>query len=775
MCCGVLFEDESSRHDIIGQPVGASCWIVAPGDHNRLLPVGSIGELVVQGVGLARGYLKDAEKTSKAFIENIPWLPHSTTSRRVYKTGDLVRYNADGSIVFMGRKDNQVKLRGQRIELGEIESQIQSRIGENMAVVVNLITPQNETGRQSLAAFVCKIDNTSDKSHLKLRVVAASKSLKSTLLQVVPSLANVLPAYMLPTFYLEMPQIPMTSNGKLDRKRLTQMASNLSWEELQSCLLDEGMKRTPTTRAEKLLQGLWQKVLGVPTHAIGADDDFFRLGGDSLLAMKLVVVAAKENLILTISQIFQNPRLSDQASATISEKDVKLALDDDNTSPLPFSLLNSPERKEQTMEMLAKDLNIHPQDIEDAYPCTPLQEGLMALSVMSPGSYVAQRTFTLDAAMDIQFFKESWNKTVRHIPILRSRILMTGEGSIQVVLNKDLNSPLWATSNNLDAAMTRDRFDPLDYGMPLVRYTIVEAGSQRFFVWTAHHAVYDGWCMPLIFNSFEKMYHGHEMPASIPFSSYIKHITDTNKMEASNFWTDQLKGGDFEIFPRLLQSTSLETARIVTMRDIPINRTASFSVTLTVLLRAAWALVVSQQTSSSDVLFGVTMSGRTAPVQGINDMIGPTISTMPLRVIIDRWQTVATFLDAVQKQATSMIPYEHFGLQYVSRLNDAGRCAVGFQTLMVVQPQTSAPASREVSALGQPLAFEEQEMVSYPLLLECYLNDSNVRIRASHAPGILPQREMEDILVRYESVIDSLITKPATLLRDLSIYTEFGS
>lgn len=215
-------------------------------------PIGVAGDLYIGGIGLAQGYWKDAEITQRSFIRH----PHS--GERLYRTGDLGRYLQDGNIEFLGREDAQIKLQGYRVELGEIETVLQQHAEVTHAVV---IVHGEQAASRRLVAYVA-----TSNSALRKEVLAAHA-------------AQYLPPYMVPATYILLEQMPVTANGKVDRKSLP-APEPLAQTALQS--------RAPQTATELQLAQIWQQVLNVPLEAIGANISFFDLGGQSFLSVRMM-------------------------------------------------------------------------------------------------------------------------------------------------------------------------------------------------------------------------------------------------------------------------------------------------------------------------------------------------------------------------------------------------------------------------------------------------------------------------------------------------------
>jgi amino acid adenylation domain-containing protein/non-ribosomal peptide synthase protein (TIGR01720 family) len=262
--------EQDYAHQIpIGKPIGNStAYILNSAGHPQ--PIGVPGELCVGGDGVARGYWNRPDLTEEKFVDN-PFSP----GERMYRTGDLARWLPDGHIEFLGRIDQQVKVRGFRIELGEIESQLMRVEGVNEAVVM---TRQDETGANSLCAYVAGD-----------RVLTAE--------ELRAALSHTLPAYMVPSYFVQVDKMPLTPNGKVDRKALPEPEAGAGREEY----------RAPRNEKEELLSDLWKDVLGA--GQVGIDDNFFSLGGDSIKAIQLAARLNKHGWKLEMKHLFQHPTI----------------------------------------------------------------------------------------------------------------------------------------------------------------------------------------------------------------------------------------------------------------------------------------------------------------------------------------------------------------------------------------------------------------------------------------------------------------------------------
>jgi amino acid adenylation domain-containing protein len=296
----------------IGYATGGACWVVDKADTTKLIPIGAVGELLIEGPVVGRGYIGDPEKTAASFVEDLPWLESVRGSRkaRFYKTGDLVRYRPDGSLVFIGRKDTQVKVRGQRVELGEVERHVLQNLprGTDVSAVAEVIAPA-DSNRPILAVFLCLGYVARGSPYAVRQVLGVCTA------QLEGALTEQLPIYMVPSAYIPVECIPLTATGKTDRKRLREMGASWRLDELAALETSASHRAGPTTEMERLLQGIWAPALNLPADRIGIHDSFFRPGGDSILAMKAAALARSRSIKLSVRGIFEHRQLRRFAEA----------------------------------------------------------------------------------------------------------------------------------------------------------------------------------------------------------------------------------------------------------------------------------------------------------------------------------------------------------------------------------------------------------------------------------------------------------------------------
>jgi amino acid adenylation domain-containing protein/non-ribosomal peptide synthase protein (TIGR01720 family) len=737
----------------IGRGYGAHTWVTEISNHNRLAPIGCIGELLVEGPILARGYIKDPERTAISFIVDPIWARNSQAGpRRIYKTGDLVRYNSDGTLDYIGRKDTQVKLRGQRIELGEIEYHIKQSFLDAQQVVADVILQEGRADDKILAAFLelgpADIDMDDDSDSV---LEPMSQQLQSKMLQLQLSLMESLPPYMIPSLFIILKRLPTTTSGKLDRKEMRNLASKLSKAQLAPYSLANVEKRAPSTPMEQKLQGLWSKLLHIESSSIGADDSFFQSGGDSIIAMRLAAVARTENLSITVADIFRYPKLSEMAKAVQNVTFTPAA------QLKPFCLLKQEHSSIDIIEWAASLCNVETEAIEDIYPCTPLQEALVDISIRNKGTYIAQNVFRLPEALDLVRFKETWQKLADMHSILRTRVI---EMALQVVVREKIT---WQTASTLDLYLQDDLAMGIELGGPLCRYAIVEG----HFIWTAHHAVYDAWSIQSLFEQLENLYNGVDITEPVPYNNFIQHLANVDQEASDAFWEGQLSGDKPTSFPEVHSLVYQPHPDEAYTHTVSISHDPKAGILMSTILQAAWAMTVARYSDSTDVAFAMAVSGRNVHMDGIATVMGPTITTVPVRMRLDPEQVVANYLKGAQNQITEMIPFAHVGLQNIRGLKNA----VDLKHLFVIQSSTDEGTTDVLGMKSVPM--ELMGFDSYGLVVECVQGAGKIDVEVRYDGAIISRDRIQRMLYLFEHLVRQFNDQEShsTALKDISVFS----
>ncbi|KAI9933996.1 hypothetical protein MW887_005068, partial [Aspergillus wentii] len=747
--------DKTEQLEIcIGEGMGCNTWVVDTMGSDQLLPLGCTGELLVEGPIVGVGYLGDPEKTAASFVDNPPWLlqggpGHPGRQGRLYRTGDLVRYNSDGRLVFVGRKDAQVKIRGQRVELGDVEHHVRQNLMEGIdtPVVAEVIKPRGSDNPILVLYLAIGKEANASLETVRAAVRKLTQGLDNRL-------AEQLPGYMVPNAYIPVDKIPIMATGKMDRRRLRAMGESLTLENLAALQPSRHKKqRKPTTQMERQLQDLWASILRVDANSIGADDNFLRIGGDSVAAMRLVSAARERGLLLSVAAIFSKPRLCDLALLV----EVDGHLSDDMIAP--FSLLK-PQITEGTARLeAARQCDVEEHEVEDVFPCTPLQEGLLAMTVKRPGDYIGRTVLELQPHVDISHFQKAWEDVVSRTRILQTRIInLPGQGLVQAVINEQVQ---WTEREDFDTYVNDDEHIAMGLGTALARFGLVKGNHPHvLFVLTLHHALYDGWSIPLMLEQAVKAYKGDSGSIPVPFQGFIKHITEFNE-GASQYWQAQLEGSEAASFPALpsLGYGYQSRADQVLHHHIQAVQWPQNGITASTVVRTAWAILLAQYTTVSDVVFGAIVSGRQAPVPGVERMAGPTIATVPVRVKMDWEASINALLQQVQTQATEMNAFEQTGLQQIRRISPETARGSEFQNLLVIQPSSHQDkASEENGVFIRSSNYGDgikglNAFTTTALLLECQLETNGVSVNISFDSNVIERQEVQRIIQQLEHVL----------------------
>ncbi|KAJ5489299.1 Nonribosomal peptide synthetase 1 [Penicillium diatomitis] len=766
----------------IGFAVNCRVWIVDPNNYNRLLPVGAVGELLLEGSNIAREYLGNPDKTKAVFVKEPTWSQHAGLADlfrrkdRMYRTGDLVRYNPDGSLTFVSRKDTQIKFNGQRIELEEIEHQCVSCLPEGSQVAVDVVVPQERSVSRSLAAFFTVYDHDSfqggSKDDFAPTVQGAdplllpiSVSNMDTIQKLKSSLPDLLPQSMMPRLFFPLRNLPFTSSAKIDRRRLRAMVQTLPRDILKSYVTfkattDEEIRCSNGVDAK--LRELWEKTLELESGSVRNNDSFFALGGDSFSAMNLVGAAQAEGISLTVATIFKHPTLIEMAQACSVSSEV---LPSAHKPIKPFSLIPSSVNLEGLLEEISEACGLQNDEIEDVYPCSAVQEGLLTMSVKQQGAYVAQPAFRLAEGADLARFKQAWQQTVDDLEILRTRILHTEEMKFVQVVVKD--APIdWIHAGSFDKLPHDIANIPSHDGAPLTGYAIVQSltSSTRFFVWFVHHSLYDGSSIPLVYRRFEENYRKVQAKAvATPYNLFIDYLARNDRADSDEFWKSYFAGISATPFPQnkntvpdALRAGNTQLYTVEVAR--PPN---SVDFTLPVLLRAAWALVLATHTGNGDVCFGETLSGRNIDLPGVGNIAGPVLSTVPTRVLVDPGMAIADLLSQINQSTTEMIPHLHAGLQRIRAINQDSSSACGFQNLLVIQ-STNGQLDSDIW-IDENINTSE-DFFTHPLVIECGVSKTHVSFTVHHDELVINGWQSKHLAEQFGHVLRQLISTPKTSL-----------
>lgn len=754
----------------IGFGSGSTLWVVAIDQPDKLAPIGALGELVIEGPSVARGYLGDKTRTKKQFTATPNWksrireqFGESHLSKRAFYTGDLVRYNLDGSLNFLGRKDHQVKINGQRLELTAIEHHIAACLAvvKSGLLHIAVVTVKNETNSSiKLLAFLgFDTSRASDSpSQLVSKKLKDMDTLKASLKR---HLLHCLPTFMVPVDFIFLQNMPLTTSGKINRLLLQEAAAHalLGDQKRNIDASDSNGNQVATTPQQRVLTQSWAKSLGIKDTSITHDDCFFRRGGDSIAAIKMAASLRQQGYIISVSDIFKFSTLSDMASVLV--KDHKPL---QTETPASFSLIDN---SQIVLDAIIEDLGTGIDQIEDVYPCTHMQQGLIALTARHPHAYIGSYTWQLAEMLDVEKFKEAWKVAWLHNPILRTRIVQIPHGVFQVVMKTDMP---WKTVTDITGRGDGKELRAIDINHgPLIQFYF----SKEAFRLDIHHSLFDEWSIGLIMGQVERAYAGGRLHMQ-PFTPFVHHLLHEHGTAKEDFWRQEFSGLQAEHFPAIASrplNVAHPTEKVVLEHALQLATGFSTKYTISSIVRLAWAIVLWHQTGSEDVVFGATVSGRNANIDGIDQMSGPTLATLPVRIKLATSQLVHEGLSQVQVQFVNMMVHEQTGLSRIRQVGREAAEACNFQNLLVVQPYEQKTESLMFKTSPNSVSSSEnaKSFASYPMVLTCRPEKGGISMKAAFDPAILAPADGHSILRQMSHVIQQFVTSDSTRIADVSL------
>ncbi len=701
----------------IGRPIGDCYWIVQETDVDKLTRIGCTGELIIEGPTVGRGYfgLKQ-QQTEEAFIPPPSWLAHfpDRQTSRFYRTGDLVKYNKDGTIQFIGRKDLQVKLRGQRMELEEVEYQLRRHLPPRSEVVAEIVHPERHSREPVLVAFICDRTDQGNLLYAHSKTaddVAISPGFDNLATLLKAQLAKALPSYMVPSTILFMESMPRLDSSKTNRARLREIGIDRLFmiSEDIDAKLSNSTKYPPWTDTEAQLQQVWAEAFGLDPRSIGIHDHFFRLGGDSITAIRLVAIARRSGLSFTVSALLDKPNIASLATVVQSQNDGadKIAA--------PYSLITEDNQIHALRTEASVQCNIATEAIQDIYPFPKHYQIYMVIPNLTAGI-----VFPLPQTIDLEKYLECWESLIKSHDMLRTRIIQTPCGMYSIV--ERYKPPSFRRANNLDSFLIEEQTAiSMSFGDPLSQYCIISDPVQqtRYFIWTAHHAIWDAWSLPIIASKIALAYNtsSRSVPTEHPKAQQITQHFQTLDLEpATRYWLKHYAGANFRpLFPP-------QPRPWLASQHLPPHHTTALpsvesAFTAPTLIAVAWALVLSRHASTSDVPLGIMRSGRTLPIDNISNYIGTLVTLYPWRVHIDEDALVQDFLAQFQRDMWASTEYEYIGLLTLQELCPEAKKAMEGLVYLNIHPahEEGADGGSGFAAGGMREVFPRPyEVMFYP-------------------------------------------------------------
>ena len=724
----------------IGKPISNISCYVLDGDQG-LVPQGVLGELYLGGVGLARGYLNRGGLTAEKFIPN----PFGGEGDRLYRTGDIVRYLADGNIEYIGRVDHQVKVRGFRIELGEIES---SLLGHE-CVKESVVLARTESGDTRLVGYVVlssELETSELRDYLKDR----------------------LPDYMVPNVLMVVDEFPLTPNGKLDRNALPSPEPGV--------LTDAYV--APRSDVELKLSQIWSEVLGV--DRVGIHDNFFELGGHSLLAVKVIERMRQSDFAVDVRTLFSDPTLAG-LSASLSVGTYEPVVVPANGIPITgcteitLSMLPLLDITEQELSVIVNSVRGGAESIQDIYPLSPMQTGLLFHHQLGQSGdvYLLLSSLRFDSRARIDRFVQAMESVIARHDILRTGIIWEGLSAPVQVVYREVKVPVYEVemgsdelSGDIESRM-RCRFDPghyrLDIGKaPLLEMHIAQDDAQGDWVMVLlyHHIAIDHMSLEIIFEEMGLHLRGKEgdLLPSYPFRNYIAQsrfgVLESNH-EA--YFSELLGDIDEPTLPYglydvqgdgtgvLESSYGLDAALSCRIRE----QSRELGISTASVFHQAYAHVVSSVSGRTDVVFGTLLLGRMQGVLGSDRALGLLMNTLPVRIDV-RGTDVRESLLSTHRLLTELLFHEHAPLSLAQGCSGVSSGVPLFSGLLNYR---HSGGDFDVEGIEGIEFISSQERTNYPYSLNVDDMGEGFVLTALTDKSIDPSR----VCMHMETVLESLM------------------
>lgn len=632
----------------IGKPLDNVQLYILDADQ-QLLPVGVPGELCIGGAGLAEGYMNQAALTADKFLDN----PFNTAAKqKLYRTGDLARRLPDGNIEYIGRIDNQVKIRGYRIEPGEIESMLQ-QVGTISQAVV--LARENASGDKILVAYVVPKDGY-DRQTLQA------------------GLKEMLPDYMVPAWLLEVDTMPLTNNGKIDKRALLELKPATGEKEAV----------LPANEREAAIMGIWQEVLEL--SSITTTESFFNIGGDSIIAIRVVNRLKKE--------LGANIQLADFFEHDTIQK-LSAFIDREHQDNQHEALLVSISEKINQLKAEKLALLDNADEIADIYPMSDIQKGMLFSSLLYPGMPMYHDQFVYDIK-DPDFSHDLLSRAfalmVQKHSILRTQFLYNDGGEeLQIVLKEvpvtityqDVQSQKEATQRKwIRDFMAKERLYAFDLSKaPLWRAHVFKVSPERtIFLLQFHHAILDGWSRASLNTELNNTYialksNPDYQPSPLKSdnrNAIVEELAGKSDGGHTEFWQNELAGyKHLDIFSQDVVAEKFlrhyDAAFVDKLKEVVKDN----GISLRSLLFAAYLYTLKMLTFENEVTVGLVAHNRPESEDG-DKVLGCFVNTVPFRLRLDTPQvpTWRTFARKVHEQLAALKKRERTTLFEIS--NAAG-------------------------------------------------------------------------------------------------------
>ncbi|KAF9958985.1 hypothetical protein BGZ65_000977 [Modicella reniformis] len=752
----------------IGRPL-SNKRIYILDQYRQPVPLGAVGEIYIGGVGVARGYLNKPGLTAQVFVDD----PFSEDAKaQMYKTGDLARYLPDGNIFFIGRVDHQVKIRGFRIELGEIEARLADYPLVQAAVVVAL----GEGSNKRLVAYV---------------VAEPDDQLINTLRSY---LASSLPDHMVPAAFVRLDVLPLSPNGKVDRRALPAPGADA---------FASSAYEPPQGETETILAHIWTELLHL--DRVSRSDNFFALGGHSLQVVGMLERLRRRGLTASVSAVYSSPVLSDLAQATGKHVEAVIpsnliTLQTTKLSPELLPLINLTQNDiDQIIDQTPDGL----ENIQDIYALSPLQDGILFHHLLATEGdpYLRSTQMAFESRDLLDRYLQAFQTVVNRHDILRTAFAWKSISTpAQVVWRQ---APLHIREVWLDPAsgptleQLNKRFHPSHYRIdltqaPLSQFIIAQEINGRWLLLQLmHHLIGDHTAAEMMNQEIERILQGqeHTLSAPQPFRNLVALAHKGLDQDShEQFFKEMLADIEEPAFPFGMSEVDHNGAEIVESHQIlpqDLNdrlrlQAKQLGVGLASLCHVALAQVIARASGQDRVVFGTVVAGGTQADDQDNRVMGFAINTLPFRCDVES-DSVRESVKKAHKRLAELLDHEHASLSVAQRCSGVASGTPLFSVLLnflhsaISQKGNSKSSEMEFVSEEEQVHYKGieliggQERTNYPFTVTVEDFGTAIGLTALIIQPIDPVRVGGYIRQALESLVDALERTPDNLTCELDV------